>query len=191
MTNGKNTKGRRFKDRHLALFDLVGRFEADSASDHAHAARAAIERVRDEGRAFWEEGSSQLNRWRDYCNVLWRFIHVSLGERRHLRRQDVTEALREFFQEYEHSTYGMYKMLYGTPDDPENALRIKQVLDWFPLIFRCSTYAITSYWLDDKTREIVTEISLNLATGQSTQKTTVLKEMKVPKNHRRGAKDLR
>ena len=190
-TNRAKTKSRRFRNRHLELLDIVGRFEAGSASGHAHAARAVIERVREEGRTFWEEGSSQLNRWRDYCNVLWKFIHTSLGERRNLRKQDITEALREFFREYEHSTYEMYKMLYGTSDDPENDLRIKQVLDWFPLIFRCSTYAITSYWLDDKTAEIVTEISLDLATEESSQKTTILKEMKVPKKHRRGAKDLR
>ena len=190
-TSGTNTKSRRFKNRHLELLDLVGRFEASSASKHAYDARAVIERVREEGRTFWEEGSSQLNRWRDYCNVLWRFIHTSLGERRNLRKQDVTEALREFFQEYEHSTCGMYKMLYGASDNPENDPKIKQVLDWFPLIFRCSTYAITSYWLDDKTAEIVTEISLNLATGESNQKTTILKEMKVPKKYRRGAEDLR
>ena len=190
-TNRAKAKSRRFRNRHLELLDIVGRFEAGSASGHAHAARAVIERVREEGRTFWEEESSQLNRWRDYCNVLWKFIHTSLGERRNLRKQDITEALREFFREYEHSTYQMYKMLYGTSDDPKNDLRIKQVLDWFPLIFRCSTYAITSYWLDDKTAEIVTEISWDPATGERSQKTTILKEMKVPKKHRRGAKDLR
>ena len=164
-TSGTNTKNRRFKNRHLELLDIVDRFESSPASRHARDARGVIERVRDEGSAFWEEGSSQLKRWRDYCNVLWTFIHTSLGERRHLKKQDVAEALREFFQEFEHSTHGMYEMLYGTSDDPENDPRIKQVLDWFPLIFRCATYAITSFWLDDKTEEILTEISINLATS--------------------------
>ena len=188
--SGTNTKNRRFKNRHLELFDIVDRFESSPYSKHARDARAVIERVRDEGAAFWEEGSSQLKRWRDYCNVLWTFIHTSLGERRHLKKQDVAEALRGFFQEFEHSTHGMYEMLYGTSDDPENDPRIKQVLDWFPLIFRCSTYAITSFWLDDKTEEILTEISINLATRESSQKTTILKEMKVPKKHRRAARNL-
>ena len=188
--SGTDRMNRRFRNRHLELFDLVDRFEAGTAGIHARNARGVIERVRDEGSTFWEEGSSQLNRWRGYCNVLWTFIHTSLGERRYLKKQDVAEALREFYQEFEHSTYGMFKMLYGTSENLENDVKIKQVLAWFPLIFRCSTYAITSFWLDDKKEEILTEIALNLATGESRQETTILKEMIVPKKHRRGARNL-
>lgn len=189
MSDAK-TRSRRFKNRHLELFDLVGRFESSPTSGHARDARAVIERVRDEGSAFWHEGSSQLKRWRDYCNVLWSFVHTSLGERRHIKKQDVAETLREFFQEYEHSAHGMFEMLYGTSADPEKDPRIKQVLEWFPMIFRCSTYAITSFWLDDKTEEILTEISINLTTGVSSEKTTRLKEMKVPKKYRHASRPL-
>ena len=84
----------------------------------------------------------------------------------------------------------MFEMLYGTSADPEKDPRIKQVLEWFPMIFRCSTYAITSFWLDDKTEEILTEISINLTTGVSSEKTTRLKEMKVPKKYRHASRPL-
>ena len=189
-TSGTNAKSRRFKDRHLQWFDLVDRFEAKPSSKHAYDACSVIERVRDDASAFWEEGSAQLKRWRHYCNVLWTFINTGLGERRYVKNQDLAEALREFFQEFEHSTHGMYEMLYGTSDDPENDPKIKQVLDWFPLIFRCSTYTITSFWLDDKTEDVLIDISINSVTGKRSQKTTKLKEMQVPKKHRRAAKDL-
>lgn len=188
--SGICAKSRRFKNRDLKLLDLVDRFEANPSWKHAYDARSVIERVRDDGTAFWEEGSDQLNRWRHYCNVLWRFIHTSLGERRYRKKQNLAEALREFYQEFEHSTHRMYEMLHGTSDDPENDPRIKRVLDWFPLIFRCSTYAITSFWLDDKKEEVLTEIAINLGTGEGSRKTTVQREMKVPKKHRRAAKDL-
>ena len=60
--NGANTKIRRFKNRHLELFDIVDRFESSPASKHTRDARAVIERVKDERTAFWKEGSSQLRR---------------------------------------------------------------------------------------------------------------------------------
>ena len=114
----------------------------------------------------------------------------SVGERRHLRKQDAAEALREFFQEFEHSTHGMYEMLYGTSDDPENDPNIKQVLAWFNRIYRYSTYAITSFWLDDKTEAEHLKISINLTTGEIREEMTRIKDMKVPRKYRHATKKL-
>ena len=192
MTDSLGDKGptkRRFKNRHPQLIDIVDRFEAIPSSTHIRNARGAIERVREEGASFWKEGSSQLTRWRRYCNVLWDFIQTDLGNRRHLKNQDLATALREFIQEFEHSTGGMYKMLYGTSDDPESDSNITRMLDWFNLIYKFSTYAILAFWIDDKTEHVATTISLNLTTGESTQETT-REEMKVPKKYQRATKDL-
>ena len=185
-----NVKSRRFRDRHLGQIDLVDRFEANSSWKHAYDARSAIERVRDDGAAFWNEGAPQLKRWRDYCNVLWRFINTSLGERRHLRKQVLAEALREFFHEFEHSTHGMYEMLYGVPDNPEKGQKIREVFAWLDLAYRFSTYAITAFWLDDKTEETTLKISMNLTTGETSCETTVEKEMQTPKKYKHAAKSL-
>ena len=188
-SSGTNAKSRRFKDRDIQLLDLIDRFEGKPSSEHVHNARSAIERLRSEGSTFWEEGAPQLNRWRNYCNILWRFIQTSLGKRRH-KNPDVTETLREFFREFEHSSHGIREMLHGIPDDPDKDQKIKQVFDWLDLVYRFSTYAITAFWIDDKTEEVLTEISRYLVTGEGSQKTTIEKEMKVPKKHRRGARDL-
>lgn len=106
-----------------------------------------------------------------------------------MEKQEVTTTLREFIQEFEHSTGRMCEMLYGTSDDPDNNPEFMQVLDWFDLIYRYSTFGIISYWIDDKTEEHSMAISINPATGERREKWTS-KEMKVPRKYRRAAKTL-
>ena len=119
-------KSRRFNERHGQLIDLVKRFEAEPSSTHAYNALAAIGRLKDDGATFWNEGSKQLARWRHYCTVLWKFLNADLGRRRHIESQDLATVLREFIQEFEHSIGGMYEMLYGISDDPENSPDLKR-----------------------------------------------------------------
>ena len=139
MTESNN---RRFKDRHLRLPDLVYRFEAAPTSTHVRSALGLIERLKDEGSRRWNPDSKQLNRWRDYCDVLWRFINSELGTRRFLEQQDLSTALREFISEFEHSTHGMFEMLYGTSDNPDTDEEIQRLLSWFEMLFRFSIYAM-------------------------------------------------
>ena len=87
------------KYRLTFLADLVPRFEAEPSSTHVHNALGAIERLGDEGRRFWEGESQQLARWRTGCTEL-RMIINRLGEQRHLNKQDLATALREFIQEF-------------------------------------------------------------------------------------------
>ena len=179
----------RFKERKGQLMDILDRFEAKPSSVHVHTALAAIERLRNDGATFWDENSNQLPRWQEYCTILWMFLNT-LGKRRHLEKQDLATALREFIQEFEHSTGGMYEMLYGAFDDPDHNLDLKQMLNWFDLIYRFSTYALISFWIDDKTEEVSVKIKMNMTTGKTTQETT-RNEMRVTRNYRRAAKDLR
>ena len=71
----KGARSRRFNERHGRLIDYVDRFEAKPSSTHARNAFAAIGRLQDDGAAFWNEGSRQLTRWRDYCTVLCDVSH--------------------------------------------------------------------------------------------------------------------
>ena len=178
----------RFNKRHLQLVDLVGRFEAHPSSAHVRHAIGFIERMRDDGGAFWNEDSQQLRRWREYCTTLLEFLNT-LGERRYLQHQDLATALREFIQEFEHSTAGMYQMLYGTADDPENDENIGHMVEWFSLAYRQSTYAILSTWIDDKEERVSVGIALNMTSGER-KETWTRTEMRVPRKYRRMTKRL-
>ena len=182
-------KSRRFKDRHLKLIDLIERFESKSSSTHAYNALAAIGRLKDEGANFWSEGSSQLTRWRRACTELWQFINAELGRRRHIEKQDLATALREFVQEFEHSTNRIYQMMYGICRDSTDDSALERMLRWLELVYRYSTYAIISFWIDDKTEHNSVKITMNLGTGECKEEWT-REEMKVPKKYRQATRNL-
>ena len=178
----------RFRARQHRLMDFVGRFEAKSSSRHIHDALSAIDRLKDDGANFWDEGSDQLTRWRKGCTTLWTFLNT-LGNRRDIEKQDLTVVLREFIQEFEHSTWRMYQMLHGILDDPDNDPALRKMLDWFDLIYKLSTYAVVSTWIDDKTEQVSVRITANLTSGARTEKWTRNK-MRIPKNYRHASKNL-
>ena len=120
--------------------------------------------------------------------ILYRFIN-RLGERRYIEKQPLETAFREFIQEFEHSISGMYEMLYGTASDPEDSEHIQQIIDWFNLVYRLSTYALVSYWIDDKTEEHIGKITVDMRAGEISEHWT-RKEMRVPRKYRRTTKNL-
>lgn len=178
----------RYKERQLRLRDIVNRFEADSSSMHVRNALGAIGRLERDGIALWDEGSNQLSRWREGYTDLSVFLN-RLGERRHGKRQDLATALREFIQEFEHTTDRMLQMLHSTSDDPDNDTNIERILRWFDLIYRLSTYALISSWIDDKTEEESLKMTVNLTTRTTTQRWTI-KKMQVPKKYRRSTRAI-
>lgn len=189
-------RSRRFANRSIEFFDLLGRFEAKSSSDHCRMAQGAIERLREEGIGFWSKEQRQLKRWEDYCNVLWAFVVTDLGNRRFNEKQDLETALREFIAEFEHSTYGMFEMLYGTSEDAESDPNVRRMFTLFEWVYRASTYAILAYWLDEKHEEKSTTIQIKISQDERPQidigETVVHREMRRPKNrkHRRAMNKL-
>lgn len=178
----------RFSDRKERLLEIPGRFEAQPSSAHAHYALGAIGRLRDEGDNFWIDGSDQNTRWKKYCTILYRFIN-GLGKRRHIDKQPLKIALREFIQEFEHSTSRLYEMLYGTCDDPDNSSDIDRIVNWFDLVFRLSIFAVVSSWIDDKAEEGVVRVEVNMTTGETSEH-SARKEMQVPRKYRHTTKKL-
>ena len=175
----------RFEDRKSSrLFDVIDRFEGVPSSTHCYNALGAIERLKEDGAAFWDEDSPQLRRWREACTTLWVFLNT-LGNRRY---EDLATVLREFIQEFEHSTERMYQMLYSR-DDPDEDPVIARTCHWFDLVYRLSTYALISSRIDDKREDVSARIEVNLATRKTTQEIT-RNEMKVPKKYRRATKKL-
>ena len=189
-------RSKRFANRSIEFFDLLERFEAKSSSEHNRMAQGAIERLRQEGSSFWSEEQKQLKQWQDYCNALWIFVVTDLGNRRFNQKQDLATALREFIAEFEHSTHGMFEMLYGTSEDVGSDPRIRGMFTLFEWVYRSSTYAILAYWLDEKHEEKSTTIHFKFSQNKLPQvdieEIVVHKEMRKPKNrkHRRAMNKL-
>ena len=177
----------RYKKRLLHRKDLVPLFEEVPSSTHVRNALGAIERLRDDGRDFGLKDASQHSRWRRACTTLGNFVN-QLGKRRNIEKQDLDTALREFFHAFEKETGRMFQMLHSRPEASPTDPVFEQFDRWCDLIYRLSTYAIVSFWIDDKTEERVTNIkmTMNPTTGQTTvqQEHQVSKPMRVPKEYR-------
>ena len=178
----------RFDERPLQWTDILGRFEAHSHQTHTHNTLGLIGTLKDLGRTFWPDGSDQLRRWEEGCAELWSFLN-RLGLRRDLNKQDLATVMREFIQEFEHTTGRMYQMLYGEIPDNEDDQKIAEVFDWFNFVFRSAIYALLSGWIEDKQDHLAVTINVNLSTGETTQERTGT-EMTVPKKYQRATKRL-
>ena len=178
----------RFDERPLQWTDILGRFEANSHQTHTHNTLGLIGTLKDLGRTFWPDGSDQLRRWEEGCAELWSFLN-RLGLRRDLNKQDLATVMREFIQEFEHTTGRMYQMLYGEIPDNEDDQKIAEVFDWFNFVFRSAIYALLSGWIEDKQDHLAVTINVNLSTGETTQERTGT-EMTVPKKYQRATKRL-
>ena len=156
-----------------------------------------IERLRDEGRTLWPEGSPAFSRWQRGWTELWCLIN-RLGERRDIKKQDLPTALREFIQEFEHTTERMFQVLHSHTDasirDSIRDSNIETISHWCDFSFRCAIYAVTSFWIDDKTEERVTSIKMAIdCTTGKTMRTEVehwVKHMRVPKKYRHATRDI-
>ena len=187
---------RRWKDRPLNAEVLVGRFEEQTTSELRRNAKGVIERLRDEGcNTCWKLDPDKAEQWHRYCTVLWEIIHA-LDAQKNLQNSGLTKVLREFIQEYEHTSYRLRQMLYGydasdTKGDQESLQKLEF---WLTLVYRCATYAIVSTWIEDKDRELSTEITmkfdLNVGTVSTTQTTTMHRDMRIPPEYRKASKPL-
>ena len=178
----------RFDERPLQWTDILGRFEAHSHQIHTHNTLGLIGALKELGRTFWPDGSDQLRRWEEGCAELWSFLN-RLGLRRDLNKHDLATVMREFIQEFEHTTGRMYQMLYGEIPDNEDDQKVAEVFDWFNFVFRSAIYALLSGWIEDKQDHFAITTTINLTTGETTQERTGT-EMTVPKKYRRATKRL-
>ena len=178
----------RFDERPLQLTDILGRFESDSHQTHIRNALGLIGRLKDHGREFWDEDSDQFLRWNKGCTELWRHLN-RLGARRDIEKQDLATAMREFIQEFEHTTWRMYQMLYGALAESNDDKSITKIFDWINLVFRASVYALVSGWVGDKQENSRLDITVNMVSGETKEEWT-RDEMKVPAKYRRAAKKV-
>ena len=112
-----------------------------------------------------------------------------MGERRDGVEQGLTTALREFFQEFEHTTSRMSQVLYSRRNDPDFESKSQWMDRWCDLTFRFSVYALTSFWIPDKTEETTIRMTMNVRTGR-TVTSSVTNPMQVPREYRRTTRDI-
>ena len=174
----------RYEARSLQLIDLIGRFEGKSSADHCYNASAALQRLRDDGRDYWKSDPDALKRWNRGCNVLQAFLN-SLKTR---TKQPLATVMREFVQEFEHSIGRMYQLLFAGSVSEGEAARARY-LSWVEALYRLSTYAILSSWIEDKIEEATNSTKINLRTGEVTE-TRSHKPMSVHKEYRKATKAI-
>ena len=97
--------------------------------------------------------------------------------------------MREFFQEFEHSTGRMYQLMYSTDADTERDERIREIINRFNIVYLTSTYALVSAWIDDKQDRNTRTTLVDLTTGEVKQEGT-LTRMQVPKKYRKSTRRI-
>ena len=157
----------RFDERPLQWTDVLGRFEEHSHQRHFRDAWALTGRLKDEGRDHWQVGSEQLARWNRGCDNLLGLM-TGLGKRRDLEKQDLSTALREFIQEFEHHTERMYQMIYGEINDSENNEKLTEIFDWFNLNQYQGGMCISGVLptTERTPRQLISPLALVLGSGQ-------------------------
>ena len=154
----------RFNERSPQLMDLVDRIDSVPSSTHIRNALAIIARLEDDGRRYWSEDDDRYTKWKEYCGEL---SHLLRGLRQRRRECDpgLETTLKEFIHEFEHSTHRMRQMAFGIVGDTEPkrdesderlciAPSMSEILDWFNLVYRLSTYALISAWADDEQESV-------------------------------------
>ena len=184
----RRRRGMSKKVHRSLLTDLLPPFEAAPSSTHMRNAFGAIERLADEGRAFWPEGAGQQERWRRGCTELKTIIN-QLGARRHIEKQELATAFREFIHAFEHHSDRLLQML-----SPKSYHEVARIARWMDFVYRCATYAMVAFWIDDKDEQVVTRVSMvmNTTTGETAvaQETEVTKAMVVPKKYHRATRRI-
>lgn len=174
----------RFKNRSLALIDLVPRFEGVTAGEHARNARGFIESLGRDGAALFEDDPDRAVRWKDGCMKLRETImHLGRAD-----RPDLATALREFIQDFEHHTARIHQMAYGAEQSEEGKNQTKQVLDWIGYTYRLSTYAIIASYIEDKQIHGHTHYQLDMETLRFAEVSHRMDQMQVPKKYRNSTK---
>ena len=166
----------------------MGRFEGRSHADHLRDALGLVGRLKDEGARFFEKDSEQLHRWQRGCSELLTFLNT-LGRRLDVENQGLATVMREFIQEFEHSTERVKQMLYGAVTDPDKKEDVRQIWDLINAAYRSSTYALVSAWISDKHDDVSLVTTIDLPTGKVRQEGKRT-PMRVPAKYKKSTKRL-
>ena len=189
MTRGQvapvTKDSKRWKNRTVhEEADLLGPFNDKSISDLMRTAISATQRLRDDGRAIWGEGSDEDGKWQDACHDLWKFLDT-IDMRKH-EGQKFEDVLREFVCLFEHSEFRIRQLLFRTAANQADDRQREQVGRSLAFIYRACTYAILAIWFDYKRETTTGHIHVNLSTGETREDWHHEPMQGPPRRHRRG-----
>ena len=96
------------------------------------------QRLRDDRRDYCRSGSKEDNRWVEACNTLLDLLNGMRG-RRELEHQDLATAMREYTQEFEHSSARIDRILHSEHAAHQDVPDKELIYDWIDLAYRVST----------------------------------------------------
>ena len=176
---------KRWKNRKVhEEADHLGPFNKKSMSDLMRTAISATQRLRDDGREIWREGSDEDGKWRDSCHDLWKFLNTV--EMNKHQGQKLEEVLRNFVCCFEHSEFRIRQLLFQTAVNQADDRQRELVGRWLAFIYRAGTYAILAVWFDYKRETTTGHIHVNLSTGETREDWCHEPMPGPPRRHRRG-----
>lgn len=178
----------RFRKRPLQWSDVIGRFESQPYSYYLNGVRGLVGGLKDEAKRFWDRDSQQYQKWEEYCTNLLSFLN-DLGRRRNSMNQNLETAMREYIQIFEHSTARMYQLLFEFSTNLDKEEDIRQVMELFHWVFRASTYALVSAWIDDKRESDSLRTMIDATTGAIREEGTRMSK-RVPKEYRKSTRRI-
>ena len=179
------TDSKRWKNRTVhELSDFLGRFNDKSISELMRMAVAAIQRLQDDGRGIWIEGSDEDQKWQKSCNDLREFLSTVAMSRHQGRKLE--DVLREFVSLFEHSESRIWQLLFQAAGNQAENEHRERVVRWMAFTYRACTYAILASWFDYKQETTTAHIHVSLATGDRTEHWSHEPMQGPPRKHRRG-----
>lgn len=150
--------------KKLQLTDAIGPFERRSNLDQLHDAHAAANRLRDEARRFWAEGTNEHDRWKRACQDLQKCLNKVPSRQKD--GEKLEGVLADFIHVFCHSEYRIVELL----SRPDREADIPPSQEWLHVIFRAGIYGIIRTWLPRGQQEPgIIKVTIDLMSGETTE----------------------
>ena len=170
----------------MHFFQNLERFEGH-LHRHGEQAVSVIQRICDDGREYFkrDKDNSRIDSWEENCDALIYFLK-DLDQRKH-QGQDLSTVMREYFQEFEHSSGRLDQMLHGVAQDHGDDDVVVELWLLLQYAFRESVYGIVAERIPDKKDCEHIDMHVNLSTGLSTT-TSYIEKGVTPKKYKHAKK---
>ena len=186
MSKNKGNR-RRYKKRYsVHFFQNVERFEGN-LNRHRGQAVSVIQRIRDDGREYFkgDKDNGRIESWEEYCDGL--ICVLKDLDLRKQQGQELSTVMREYFQEFEHSSGRLDQMLHGVTHDRGDDDVVVELWLLLTYAFRVSIYGIVAEWTPDKKEVEHIDMHVNLSTGLS-KTTCFIEKGETPKKYKHATK---
>lgn len=144
----------KYKKRMLTSFDLFKPIRKGSCTEFVNNALGSIERLKDEGRKYFDEDSSNWKKWEKECTNLWELINC-LHSKIEVDKVDSLSSITEFADKFDHAEMRLHQVLYsGEIHEGDRAKVIDSIYRWCSIVYRFSVNAIILAYRDAKIKNL-------------------------------------